>query len=182
MVGSSNLSALSKWKIIDNIRRSLLAPSLLIGLILALTVLKGAEQVVMLLLFAVITPLIFTVIDFVVTPKNKLMGTFKSLKQIILIVSFIPYQAYLMIDAIGRTLFRLVISKKNLLQWKTAEEVEKTAKNTIGGYYRRMWISLVIAVLILILAFNNYNIMGIVSLPLVGLWIFAPFLAYKISK
>ena len=181
-VGISNLSALSKWKIIDNLRRSLLAPSLLIGLILALTVLKGAKQIVILLFFAVITPLIFNVIDFVVTPKNKLMGTVKSFKQIILIVSFIPYQSYLMLDAIGRTLFRLVISKKNLLQWKTAEEVEKTAENSLGGYYKRMWISLVFAVIILILAFNNYNLMGIITLPLVGLWIFAPFLAYKISR
>ncbi|SDP07582.1 GH36-type glycosyl hydrolase domain-containing protein [Clostridium gasigenes] len=181
-MGSSKLSALSKWKIFDNLRRSLLAPSLLIGLILTLTVLKGAEQVIMLLLFAAITPLVFTIIDFVVTPKNKLMGTFKSLKQIVLIISFIPYQSYLMIDAIFRTLFRLVISKKNLLQWKTAEEAEKSVKNTLGGYYRRMWISLVMAVLILILAFNNYSIMGIVSIPLVVLWIFAPFLAYKISE
>ncbi|MGL5084291.1 MAG: GH36-type glycosyl hydrolase domain-containing protein, partial [Clostridium sp.] len=165
-----------------NMRRSLLAPSLLIGLILTLLVLKGGEQVVMLLLFAVITPFIFTVIDFVVTPKNKLMGTVKSFKQIVLIISFIPYQAYLMLDAIGRTLFRLVISKRKLLQWKTAEEVEKSVKNSIGSYYRKMWISLIIAVLILILAFNNYNLMGIASLPLVGLWIFAPLLAYKISQ
>ncbi|MGL5352210.1 MAG: GH36-type glycosyl hydrolase domain-containing protein, partial [Clostridium sp.] len=168
---SSKLSGLSKWKIVDNMRRSLLAPSLLIGLILTLTVLKGAEQVVMLLLFALITPFIFTVIDFVVTPKNKLMGSVKSFKQIILIISFIPYQAYLMLDAIGRTLFRLLISKRKLLQWKTAEEVEKSVKNSLGSYYRKMWISLIVAVVILILAFNNYNLMGIVSLPLVALWI-----------
>lgn len=179
---SPKLSTLSKWKIFDNIRRSLLAPSLLIGLILTLTVLTGAKQIIMLLFFAVITPFIFTVIDFVVTPKNKLMGTVKSLKQIILIISFIPYQAYLMLDAICRTLFRMGISKKNLLQWKTSEETEITVKNSLGGYYRRMWISLVMAVLILILAFNNYNIMGIISLPIVALWIFAPLLAYKISQ
>ena len=179
---SPKLSLLSKWKIFDNLRRSLLAPSLLIGLILTLTILKGAEQVVMLLFFALITPFIFTIIDFVVTPKNKLMGTIKNLKQIILIISFIPYQAYLMLDAIYRTLFRLGISKKNLLQWKTAEEVEKSVNNSIGGYYRRMWISPIMGAIILILAFNSYSLMGIVSLPLVLLWIFAPFLAYKISQ
>lgn len=176
------LSSISKWKILDNMRRSLLAPSLLIGLILTLTILKGTEQVVMLLLFALITPFIFTVIDFVVTPKNKLMGTVKSLKQIILIISFIPYQAYLMLDAIYRTLFRLGISKKNLLQWKTAEEVEASVRNTIGAYYRKMWICPIMAVVILILSFNNYNVMGVVSLPLVALWIVSPLLAYKISK
>ena len=179
---SPKLSTLSKWKIFDNLRRSLLAPSLLIGLILGLTVLNGASQVIMLLLFALITPLIFTVIDFVVTPKNKLMGTVKNFKQIVLIVSFMPYQAYLMLDAIYRTLFRLGLSRKNLLQWKTAEEAEKSVNNTIGGYYKRMWISPIVGALILILAFNSYSIMGILSIPLVLLWIFAPFIACKISK
>ncbi|MGL5352273.1 MAG: glucoamylase family protein, partial [Clostridium sp.] len=87
-----------------------------------------------------------------------------------------------MLDAIGRTLFRLLISKRKLLQWKTSEEVEKSLKNSLGSYYRKMWISLIVAVLILILAFNNYNLMGIVSLPLVALWIVAPLLAYKISQ
>ena len=81
-MGSSKLSALSKWKIFDNLRRSLLAPSLLIGLILTLTVLKGAEQVSYATIICSNNSIIFTVTDFVVTPKNKLMGTFKSFKQI----------------------------------------------------------------------------------------------------
>lgn len=69
--------------------------------------------------------LVFTVTDFVVTPKNKLMGTFKSFQQILLIFTFIPYQAFLMMDAIIRTLFRLCISKRNLLEWQSSDSVEK---------------------------------------------------------
>ena len=126
---SKKISIISKWKIIDNLRRSLLAPSLLLGLIAILTVLSGAVQISVLLFLALITPLVFTVTDFVVTPKNKLMGTFKTLKQILLILSFTPYQAWLMFDAIFRTIYRLVISKKNLLQWKTADRV--SFSNTI---------------------------------------------------
>ncbi|WP_322413492.1 hypothetical protein, partial [Clostridium perfringens] len=103
---SKKLSAISKWKIIDNLRRSLLAPSLLIALLAVLTVLNGAVQISILLFLALITPLVFTVTDFVVTPKNKLMGTFKNSKQIILILSFIPYQAWLIFDAIFRTIYR----------------------------------------------------------------------------
>ena len=120
------LSLLSKWKILDNLRRSLLAPSLLIGFIATLTILSNAIQIAVLLFLAIIIPLVFTVTDFVVTPKRKLMGSFKNLRQIILIISFIPYQAYLMLDAIFRSLYRLTVSKKNLLQWKTAEKVESS--------------------------------------------------------
>lgn len=54
------------------------------------------------------------------------MGAFKTLEQIVLIVSFIPYQAFLMLDAIIVTLYRVMFSKKNLLEWQSAELVEKT--------------------------------------------------------
>jgi hypothetical protein len=65
----------------------------------------------------------FTVTDFVVTPKKKIMGTFKTLKQIVLILSLFHTKLGLCFDAIFRTIYRLTISKKNLLQWKTADRV-----------------------------------------------------------
>ena len=123
---STKISALSKWKLLDNLRRSLLATCLLLAVILNVTLFRGGSDITLLCFLGSITPLIFTVTDFVVTPKIKLMGTFKSIKQIIIIISFIPYQAYLMVDAIIRSLYRMFISKKNLLQWQTAEEAEKT--------------------------------------------------------
>ena len=76
-----------------------------------------------LIYIALLLPFIFIVVDFVVTPKNKINGTIKNLKQVLLIFSFIPYQSYIMINAISKALYRLFISKKNLLQWKTAEQV-----------------------------------------------------------
>ncbi len=179
---SNKLSPISKWKIFDNLRRSLLAPSLLIGLLATLTFLNNAVQIAVLLFLAIIIPLVFTVTDFVVTPKRKLMGSFKNLRQIILIISFIPYQAYLMIDAIFRSLYRITISKKNLLQWKTAEKVESSVENTYSWYYKKMSISVVMAALILVLSFfNSYEIV-IVTMPIVILWALSPFIACKISK
>lgn len=179
---SKKISIISKWKIIDNLRRSLLAPSLLLGLIAILTVLSGAVQISVLLFLALITPLVFTVTDFVVTPKNKLMGTFKTLKQILLILSFTPYQAWLMFDAIFRTIYRLVISKKNLLQWKTADRVEKSVKNTYMWYYQKMWISVGIALVILLLSLDNSIEILIATLLISILWAIAPAIACRISK
>lgn len=179
---SKRLSTLSKWKIFDNLRRSLLAPSLLIGLLLSLTVLTGVPLIITLLYFVAILPLVFTVVDFVVTPKEKMMGTIKSFMQILVIVSFIPYQSYLMLDAIIRTLYRVRISRKNLLQWQTAEDAEKSVTNTLNSYYRNMWISPAVAIITLFLAFNVSLNIGFFNLPIIALWFFAPSMAYRISK
>ena len=179
---SKKLSPISKWKIFDNLRRSLLAPSLLIALLSVLTVLNGSVQISILLFLAVIIPLVFTVTDFVVTPKKMLMGTFKNLRQIVLILSFIPYQAYLMVDAIFRTIYRVTISKKNLLQWKTAEDVESSVKNTYSYYYKKMWISVLMSIIIVLLSLLNSFEIVITTIPIAILWALAPAIACRISK
>ena len=178
---SNNLTLLYKWKIFDNLRRSLLAPNLIIALILSLTILSGGNQIAALCFFGLISSLVFTVTDFVVTPKNKLMGTFKSFEQIVLIVSFIPYQGLLMLDAIFRTLFRVCISKNNLLEWQSAEFVEKNSSNDFSAYLKRMWISPVMGMLVILLSF--YNSFGVIAYNLViaALWIISPYFAYCIS-
>ena len=179
---SKKLSPISKWKIFDNLRRSLLAPSLLIAFISVLTVLNGSVQISILLFLAVMIPLVFTVTDFVVTPKKMLMGTFKNLRQIVLILSFIPYQAYLMVDAIFRTIYRVTISKKNLLQWKTAEDVESSVKNTYSYYYKKMWISVLMSIIIVLLSLLNSFEIVITTIPIAILWALSPAIACRISK
>lgn len=179
---SKKISSLNKWKIFDNLRRSLLAPNLLIALILSLTILNGRSQIALLCFLALMNSLVFTVTDFVVTPKNKLMGTFKSFQQILLIVTFIPYQAFLMIDAIIRTLIRLCISKRNLLEWQSSDSVEKKYSNDFKSYLKRMWIAPIIGLLVLYLSI--YNPIGVIvySAIVAALWIVSPYVAYCISR
>ncbi|WP_341480421.1 GH36-type glycosyl hydrolase domain-containing protein [Clostridium cibarium] len=179
---SSKISLLSRWKIYDNLRRSMLARNLLLAMILNLTILKGESQIVLLCFLGAIIPVVFTVTDFVVTPRNKTMGTFKSFEQVILIISFIPYQAYLMIDGICRTLYRLFISKRNLLQWQTAEEVEESTNNSLKAYIKRMWISYLAGIIILVLALGARPVVALFSIPVALLWIASPYIAYYISK
>ena len=178
---SKKISNLSKWKLLDNLRRSLLAPCLLLAVILNLTLFRGGSQIALLCFLGSITPLIFTITDFVVTPKLKLMGTFKTIKQIIIIISFIPYQAYLMVDAISRTLYRMFISKKNLLQWKTAEEAERATNNSLGAYVRRMWFAIFCGVIVVFLTLGERLAVTLVNVPIGVLWIVSPCIAYIIS-
>lgn len=178
---SNKLTLLYKWKVFDNLRRSLLSINFLLAIVLSLTVLSAGNQVAALCFFALITSLVFTVTDFVVTPKNKLMGTFKSFEQVVLIVSFIPYQSYLMVHAIFVTLFRVIFSKKNLLQWQSAEFVEKNSSNDFLSCLKRMWISPVMGMVILYLSF--FNSFGVIAynFAVAILWMVSPYFAYCIS-
>ena len=178
---SKKISVLSKWKIFDNLRRSLLAPVLLLSIILNLTFLNGSNQITFLCFLGAIVPLVFTVTDFVVTPKNMIRGTFKSMQQILLIISFIPYQAYLMADAILRTIYRMTISKKHRLQWQTAEDAERTTNNSLSSYSKRMWFSIFCGILVVVLALDERFLISIINLPLAVLWIVSPYIAYYIS-
>ena len=178
---SKKISILYKWKIFDNLRRSVLAPNLLLTLILSLTILNGRSQVAVLCFLGLIISLVFTVTDFVVTPKNKLMGTFKSFEQILLIISFIPYQAFLMVDAIIKTLFRVCISKRNLLEWQSSEIVEKNHSNTFICYLKRMWIAPIMGLLIIFLSFYSSFVVITYNLIVAALWIASPYIAYSIS-
>jgi len=179
---SSKISLLSKWKIYDNLRRSLIAPSLLLILLLNTTSVNGQKQIGVICFLAVIVPLLFNITDFVVTPKNKIMGTFKSLKQIMIILSFIPYQSYIMVDAIVRSLFRMFVSKKHLLQWKTAEEAELEINNSKLSYIKRMWFSIFAGISIIAISIiNSTMLVTIINAFLGALWITSPYIAYSLS-
>ena len=44
-------------------------------------------------------------------------------------LSFLPHKAYVLLNAIVKTIYRLKISKQNMLEWQTSEEAEKQARN-----------------------------------------------------
>ena len=78
------------------------------------------------------------------------------IEQIFLIFCFLPYEALLMVDAILRTLYRVLVSKKNLLEWQTAADVEANSKKSFRGYYIFICgIGSIIAIIIGLLAFNR---------------------------
>ncbi len=179
---SKKISFLNKWKIFDNLRRSLLAPDLLLLLIISLSDSMKNRQIALLCFLVFIMPLVFTVTDFVVTPKNRLMGAFKTFKQIILIISFIPYEAFLMVKAIGTTLFRLIFSKRNLLEWQSSHFADKSVKNDLKSYVLRMWFAPVMGIFIFLIALNDSVGVWIYSLIPAVLWICSPYTAFYISK
>ncbi len=185
----SPINKLSKWKILDNLRRSLLTPSIVILIILALTVLPaGYEQWITFAYVSILVPILFDVSDTVVSPIKGIgisgkIHNFKTIvEQVFLIFAFIPYQAYLMLDAIIRTLYRVYVSKRNLLEWQTAADVEAKSGRKFKDYAKSMWMGSIIALAIEILAFNYNFASGYILLPSAVIWFLSPMIAYYISK
>lgn len=184
----SNLNALSKWKIFDNLRRSLLAPSLMIITILSFTLLNDSDGWLTVAVVSLISPILFNVSDKVISEargislSGKIYDIKSAVKQFFLIFCFIPYQAYISCDAIIRTLYRLVFSKKNLLEWETSAEAEAKCGRKPQDYIYKMWISSAVAVLIMYFAFKRSTDIGLVMLPSSIIWFFSPLIAYYISR
>ncbi|WAG69542.1 cyclic beta 1-2 glucan synthetase [Clostridium sp. CF011] len=186
----SPINKISKWKIFDNLRRSLLAPSITILLILALGGIlpDGTDKWVIAAFVAVLAPILFDVSEAVVSPaagislSGKIQNGSMAIEQIFLIICFIPFQAYMMLDAIIRTLYRIMVSKKNLLEWQTAADVEVKLGKKLKNFIAFMWIESAISLLILFLAFNSSLSIGFLSIPSCVLWFLSPVIAYVISR
>ncbi len=189
----NSLSTLSKWKILDNLRRSLVAPSLMILLGLSYSILPG--NILFWIIFFLLpqtVPLLIGVVHSLIhvrpiirrikRDKPIIIGSKAELYQLILNIIFLPYNAWLMIKAIVITLTRVYITNKNLLEWVTSAELEKKQKNSLKSYILNMKSSLIIAMLLFgfIVIFKASLIpLGILSLLI---WTVAPYVAYSISK
>lgn len=182
---------LSKWKIFDNLRLGFLNITLLLIIIGAL--LFGIVNPVWWLLFTlfiVMLPIVFNIINNMHIRKNRkvlkyynmLTYGFKAwiLRTIIVFIS-IPYNAYLYIDSFIRSLYRMYVSKKNLLNWITSDKVEAKSKtdfiSVIKSFYFNYLVSVLLIAFSLFLNKNEY-LCVLVSL----LFITAPIFIYIISK
>lgn len=190
-----SLCALSRWKIFDNLRRSLVPVSKLLIILLNLIILPGAVFLwVPLVFFSDVFQLVVLVLSIMkqklLRPKLALVskGLKKELGTMIqrafLEFAITPYRAYIAIDAILRTLFRLYVSRRNLLRWNTAEAVDSQISNTVKGYFITMWSGTVMAVLLLFLLLRiDITLSGRILYAFAMLcWAASFYMSYRISQ
>ena len=133
------INSISKWKIIDNMRRSLLSPAIFLVLMLGMTVLPGPVWLWVGLAALTLTfPLVMDVVgnffaagrrEYTAAKISDMLFEAKNLSwQIVLSFVFLAHQAYLMTDAIIRTLIRVAITRRNMLEWVTAADAERGLK------------------------------------------------------
>jgi len=127
-----DLSPLVRWQMFDNLRHSLLLPVQLVVLLLGLTVLPGLPGRWLAFILATLSlPLIRqlgNIRRMVLRPRNLVAV----IGQVLVAIITWPFQSILLLDAITRTLYRLLVSKRHLLEWVSAAEVER--RNRSGRY------------------------------------------------
>ena len=127
-----DLSPLTRWQIIDNLRHSLLPPAQFAVLLLGLTLLPGSPGRWLAFVFATLfLPLLRQLVAIRRTfwrPRSLLATA----GQVLVTIITLPFQSVLLLDAIASTLYRLFVSKRHLLKWISAAEVERRSQ---GGRY-----------------------------------------------
>lgn len=193
-LGKDNpISPLSKWKIFDNLRRSAVSIWVLIVIILGMTIFPGNKYIwIALAVTVILTPSILTFFEYLLigtsvktrfkSNGNLIQGEKASLYQGLLTLVFLPYEGYLMEDAICRTLYRVYYSKTNLLEWTTAFDMEKRLKNDLNSYFIKMKSGPLIGGLLILIVFLVAPQNILVALFFGIMWLISPLIAYIISK
>ena len=189
----NRVSAISRWQILDNLRRSLLAPSIVLLLLAGWTILPGSAW--WWALFVILT-LAFPVYAHVTTgllihPRGvpwtshfwSIWGDVRTnTAQIALEILFLAHQAVLMSDAIARTLYRKLVSHKNLLEWTTAARSERTSKHDLQAFVRYMWPAEVVVVVgAALIGLTDAGALPVAAIFLVT-WAISPVIAFLVSQ
>ena len=98
-------------------------------------------------------------------------------------ISLLPHKAYICLNAILKTLYRMYVSKENLLEWTTSEEAEHILKTNLISFYKQMLINVIFGIIfIILLSCCNNLVVKILGYILAFLWIIGPWVSWKISK
>jgi len=193
----AELPLIGRWKILDNLRRTASAPACVLALFVGWTLPTGAALLWTTLVLATIAvPTLLPALGELVpqrpgiTPRSffRALGAdlWLALRHIAFQTILLPAQAALMLDAITRTLYRLFVSHRHLLQWVTAAESSRDLRPSVRRAYRQMSGGIVITLLVglglgLIIGRANPANLWVAS-PFLVLWLASPLLAVWISR
>ncbi|HUF12038.1 MAG TPA: glucoamylase family protein [Longimicrobiales bacterium] len=194
----NRLSLLSRWKILDNLRRSTVEIAQLLFLVAGWTILPGSPlRWTILGLLAVAAPWIISLLLALIRPPlDKSWRAYysavwrdalTSAQQVGLAITFLPHQAWISADAIVRTLRRLFVTHRLLLEWQTASVVEQSVSRSGRHLWRSMWpaLALVWAVIAATLLGGRSGespaVLLVAMLPLAALWTASPAIANALA-
>ncbi len=188
----SALPLMGRWKLFDNLRRSLSAPTALLGLLFGWLqpTRVAAIWTSYIVLTVILPPLLPTIAGIVprrtgVAFRNHLRSLRDDfalgLLQSGFLITFLAHQAWLMVDAIARTLFRLFVRRRNLLEWVTSAQSESVAKFDRRGLVLQIIASVASAGLFAVTVFLFQRQNWPIEVPFLILWILSPFVAWWAS-
>ena len=193
--GSRQISIplMGRWKLLDNLRRSLAAPASLLALLVAWLqpAPVAAIWTAFILLTIVLPPLLPAIAGLiprraVVTLRNHL-GRLRrdvalGLLQSAFLVTFLAHQSWVMVDAVGRTLFRLFVQRRHLLEWTTAAQAKDDDSFDRRDLALQIAASVASAGVVAIILYALGQGSWPIAAPFVGLWMVSPLVARWASQ
>ena len=188
------LSALSVWKLFDNLRRSLVPPSLLALLAAGWLLGPGPTWFWSLLVVTVVClpTLLSTGIELLRKPQDRawllhlnLTGRSagRPLLLALLTLILLPYDALIALDAIRRSALRMLFTRRGLLLWQLPSYARRNGRRTAADFALEMWIGPFLAVLLgTALAWLLPPAQGLFAAPLLLLWLVSPLVGWWISR
>ncbi|HXT29317.1 MAG TPA: glucoamylase family protein, partial [Vicinamibacterales bacterium] len=193
----NTLPLISRWKILDNLRRSLVAPSLFALAVGGWTVLPAPRWFWTALVITVLASQLLPIAArLLIGPRrsqsvqvflsNLRRDTLTSLAQIFLGVTFLAFHAFDSLHAIVVTLVRLVVTKRRLLEWETAASSSARTAGLTGGQALRRFVTEmatgpIVAIAIAVTLSAREPGALVAAAPFLVLWILAPIIAYRLS-
>ena len=197
-VERNRLPVISRWKILDNLRRSLVAPTTLALFASAWTWLPGAPWLWTLAALAAVSFPIYPQLWRAVRGPagNQPVGVFlRDLReelavaaaQVFLELTLLAYHAYAMVHAISLTLVRMIVTQRMMLEWETAATAAARAAGLSGreglrAFADGMWVSPVVAATLYAATLAAKPQAIVAAAPLLLLWSGAPLVAYWLSR
>ena len=197
----SPLGRLSKFKILDNLRKSLvpifatiltfISVSFLLGLNynagrFDLRSFKFQTLLLGISLVAISAPFILDILNIIIFKKEEgsavisarknitqtMSGIKASLTRACLDIVFLPTKMMISLIAITKSVYRMLVSKKKLLEWMTSEEAERQSKEVLSSHFRFMWPNIILGTILLFISGRlfvklvNYSVPGV----FLGVW------------
>ena len=184
----SVIPASGRWKLLDNLRRSLVAPATMIGLLAGWLLPIGAASVwTAFVIFMLSLPPLLPALSAIaprrvgISQRSHWRSVWRDLEsaliQIAFTITFLAHQSWLMVDAIGRTLFRLLFTRRHLLQWVTTAQSSEMGSRSKQSMALQIMASAVVVSLATFVIGEVGRGGWVIALPFGLVWALSPLVA-----
>ena len=185
------LTALSQWKIFDNLRRSLVPAATMLLLLVGWNLLSPAWLWTVAVSGIFVVPILVSIMVELMQ-KREDVPLYQHLQhamapigsqfaRAMFTLACLPFEAAYSLDAIIRTNWRIAVTRKQLLEWTPSGNAAIAGVSSLSASYRTMWVAPVIAVATLMSLAIAVPAALLAALPILVLWAAAPALAWWLS-
>lgn len=191
---ANGISMIGRWKMYDNLRRSLIPTAWLVASVMGWYYMEPRQALIwqVVLIFSLFVAPTLSLISGLMPRRNDIVARAHlhavmseiraSNAQVALRIVFIAHSAAMMADAVIRSLYRLLVSRRLMLEWRTAAQAHSSANANIGAYYKSMWMAPALAALSLALAAISETGVPFIGVPFALVWALSPAIAWFVSQ